>query len=491
MHPTRITLALAAAAFFAAAPAALADTSVSIENGTFGVGLSGKYLFVRDSPSFPFDQRMDVVISESGSSIKITDDVGDMRTPGGDCTLQGAAAFCPAAGLVGMLVQGGNKNDALFNTTTLPSAMHGDSGTDLMQGGADRDQMTGDDGNDTLRGGGGNDSFTLERGQDVITGEGGTGDTISYRDASVPVSVTLGDAATNDGPASEKDNVQFVENATGSPQNDFLEGTNLANVLKGGKGADTLRGLGGNDTLDGGFGGDSIQGGGGAADVVTYADRTEAVAVTLDGSPDDGSDANDGSQDNVDDQVETIEGGAGADALTGSAGPNVINGNLGNDTLDGGGGSDTVNGLGGSDTIKGSPDSDTYDGGIGLDTLDYSSRNEPVEVDLTLVGNDNGGDLDGAAGQRDKTIALENLKGGSADDVLRGTNGDNDITAGLGADIVDARNGDDAVDIDDGVQDTFTDCGLGKDTIAFDFDLDFVDAAGQLLIVNCEGPPTS
>jgi Ca2+-binding RTX toxin-like protein len=491
MHPTRLTLALAAAAFFAAAPAALADTSVSIEQGTFGVGLSGKYLSVRDSPSFPFDQRMDVVISESGSNIKITDAVGDMRTPGGDCTVQGAAAFCPAAGLVGILVQGGNKNDALFNTTSLPSAMHGDSGTDLMQGGSDRDQMTGDDGNDTLRGGSGNDSFTLEPGQDVITGEGGAGDAISYKDASVPVSVTLGDAATNDGPASEKDNVQFVENVTGSPQNDLLEGSNLANVIKGGKGTDTQRGLGGNDTLDGGLGSDTIEGGDGTADIVTYADRTEGVTVTLDGSPNDGSSANDNLHDNVDDEVETIEGGSGADTLTGSAGPNVINGNLGDDTLDGDAGSDTVNGLGGSDTIKGSPGSDTYDGASGVDTLDYSSRNEPVNVDLTLLGNDNGGDLDGPVGQRDKTIGLENVKGGFADDELRGTNGDNDITAGPGADTVDARNGSDHVDIKDGVQDKFTDCGFGLDTIDFDFDLDFVNAAGQILIVNCEGPPTS
>jgi hypothetical protein len=227
---------------------ALADTKVSLENGPIGNGVSGDYVWVTDPVSIG-DAPMEVVVTRAGSKIKVTDAAGDVRA-GAGCERSGAAVLCPAAGLEGLRIEGGDNNDLLTNDTDLPSAMFGDGGKDDLQGGSNKDRMSGQDGVDHLRGGDARDTFSLESGTDAIDGENGT-DVITYSSASVPVRVNLDDALFNDGPVSEPDRVLNLEDLVGSPQADTLRGSDAANAIDGGAGDDDIFGEDGDDLLDG------------------------------------------------------------------------------------------------------------------------------------------------------------------------------------------------------------------------------------------------
>jgi Ca2+-binding RTX toxin-like protein len=116
----------------------------------------------------------------------------------------------------------------------------------------------------------------------------------------------------------EDDELNSIENVTGSAYNDQLWGDNGVNVLHGMDGVDTLKGYGGNDQLYGGDGSDTLYG--------------------------------------MDDQ-DTLRGENGSDTLDGGAGGDQLFGGLGNDTLTGGIGSDSfrfdtaLNGASNVDTV--------------------------------------------------------------------------------------------------------------------------------------------
>ena len=97
---------------------------------------------------------------------------------------------------------------------------------------------------------------------------------------------------------------------------------------QGGGAADSLVGGSDDDTLDGGSGPDTFDGGGGR-DLADYGVRTATVALSLDGS------ANDGGKlegDNLLASIEDVRGGAGADTLAGNAAANRLDGGDGKDT---------------------------------------------------------------------------------------------------------------------------------------------------------------
>ena len=470
MPRTRLALAVTAAAVLGVAPPALADSKVSIETGNFGPGLSGSYLFVRDRPSIFTDAPMNVVVSNDGTKIRISDANGDVVDGGGCIEQANGDALCPG-GVDGALLWGGNKNDAIKNLTALPAAWDGDSGDDLLQGGAGPDHMDGGPGDDTLKGLGGDDTFVDEPGADDM--RGGTGvDTINYASANALVKVTLDNAQFDDGRQSDPDRLLEMENVHGSAYSDFIRGNDERNAVSARAGNDTVVTLGGDDTINGNAGGDSILGGTGD-DTVTYADRTARVTVSLNSLDGDGEA---GESDNIYDDVENLKGGSGDDELTGQATLAVSNnfdGNGGADTLNGGAGDDNADGGAGDDIIIGDPGSDQYLGGSGIDLLDYSDRSGEFteDLDVTLAASiflDDGGPADGPAGFRDNASGIENLTGGDGNDKLTGAPGKNIIKAGAG---------DDELRVDDGVQD-IADCGAGNDGVAFDLGVD--------LTPNCE-----
>jgi Ca2+-binding RTX toxin-like protein len=337
--------------------------------------------------------------------------------------------------------------------------------------------------------------------------------------------------------------------ATGSSVPVNVLGGDGADTLNGTPGADTLNGEGGNDILDGKLGGDVLTGGA-DVDTTTYSSRNNPVTVTL------GAGANDGEAgENDDAQTENVIGGDGNDTLTGDAGPNTLDGDINNsvDTLNGGAGDDillgrrggdtlnggadidtvsynpesnavtvtagdgiandgvndvdpgpavvpegdnvnsdvenisggsgsdnltggtgpgTISGNGGNDTLNGGADtvSDTIDGGSGLDTVSYAGRTNPVTVTLDGVAND------GEGGENDNVEAnIENALGGGDNDTLTGNASINRLTGGAGADTLNGGDNNDVL-IGGAGGDTFNG-GAGTGDLA-----DYSAATGALTI---------
>jgi Ca2+-binding RTX toxin-like protein len=163
-----------------------------------------------------------------------------------------------------------------------------------------------------------------------------------------------------------------------------------------------------------------------------------------------------------------IRGGQGNDYLDGGDGDDALQGGDGNDRLIGGLGDDFLFGGTGNDILVGGAGNDLLDGGEGIDTADYSSDTDGVTVDLgTGIANGNG------IG-RDTLTGVENVIGGSGDDVLIGNAlanvldgglGDDRIIAGAG-DTVIGGEGDDTIEVQTGVGDAAgIDGGAGRDTV--------------------------
>jgi Ca2+-binding RTX toxin-like protein len=347
-------------------------------------------------------------------------------------------------------------------------------------------------GNDTLRGGAGDDLLFGGGGDDVLLGgvaadgadgfSGGAGnDTVDYGARASAITVTIDDVA-DDGAAGEGDNVGTDveilkggagdDTLTGSPNADTIYGGPGNDTINGGGGADVLNGDAGNDTFDQGAaadGGDTINGGAGI-DTVDYSRRSNAVSIRLDGTATSGE-ASEG--DKVAADVENAKGGGGDDTIVGSPVANILDGGGGNDTLSGGAGDDRLIGGGGNDTLNGDAGDDVFDmgtgvdgddtihGGAGLDLVDYAQRTNAITVVMDGV---TGG---GESGELDKIgTDVEDLTGGSGDDVITGNACDNLLQGGPGDDTLYGLAGDDILDGNAGTD--VLDCGLGDADINLD-----------------------
>lgn len=155
--------------------------------------------------------------------------------------------------------------------------------------------------------------------------------------------------------------------------------------------------------------------------------------------------------------ADNLVGEAGGDALMGRNGEDVLLGGADNDSLFGGYGDDELAGGFGNDHLSGQVDDDNLNGGDGADTLvgelgndslvgggdrdaTYFNFAEGVTVDLRLTGpQDTGEGVD--------TLAqIEDLQGGSFDDVLIGNAAENEIRAAGGRDTIPGQEGNDVLD---------------------------------------------
>ncbi|MDA0239288.1 MAG: FecR domain-containing protein [Proteobacteria bacterium] len=237
---------------------------------------------------------------------------------------------------------------------------------------------------------------------------------------------------------------------------DSLSGGSGDDIIDGLAGDDSILGLAGNDTLTGGDGNDVVDGGtgndflvagtgngddtyvgGDGIDTASFTSTTMGVVVNLANT----NNAATGSETGTDDlfSIERVYGGSGADILSGYTGNDTLMGFGGNDTLSGGDGNDMLTGGAGDDIVSGDAGDDTliaatgagndsYDGGTGTDTAVFSSATATVTVNLSM------GSATGTEIGTDTLTAIENVIGGSGDDMVTGDSNANQLTGGAGND---------------------------------------------------------
>lgn len=259
-------------------------------------------------------------------------------------------------------------------------------------GSAFADTLTGDSGNNLIEGGAGADS--------LFGGSGGT-DTLSYVRSATAVTVSLTSGTASGGDA-EGDTFSGFEAVNGTAFADTLIGDGAANTLSGLAGDDLLQGMAGTDVLYGGDGSDSLIGGAGSdtvyggngLDMVSYAGSATGVAVDLGANTGSGGDA---AGDKFY-EVEGVIGSSGNDTLTGTTGGDILAGGVGN-TSGGSDGADTLYGGQGNDTFlfaRGGGQDVFYDHVLsgttylsaGQDVIEFASGLSLADLIVQTSGND-------------------------------------------------------------------------------------------------------
>ncbi|MFM8701017.1 MAG: calcium-binding protein, partial [Hyphomicrobiales bacterium] len=209
----------------------------------------------------------------------------------------------------------------------------------------------------------------------------------------------------------------------------------------------------GDDTIFAAAGADNIDGGSGT-NQVSYANSQNGVTVNLDSGTGTGGFATLDLLTNI----QQLEGSIFADKLIGNSEANLLFGGQGGDTLDAGGGNDSVDGGAGNDSLSGGEDddilsggtgADLIDGGDGVDTVSYTGSSNAVTVNLAS-GQGFGGDAQG-----DLLSNIEKVVGSFLDDVLKagysgvtldGSEGNDTLVSGVGADSLEGGSGSNRVD---------------------------------------------
>jgi len=182
----------------------------------------------------------------------------------------------------------------------------------------------------------------------------------------------------------------------------------------------------------------------------------------------------------------------GNDTLLGKGGFDLLFGGEGNDTLTGGDADDQMFGQGGNDRMIWNPgdDSDLMEGGEGTDTAEVNGGNgaeqftltangtrvrfdrvtpAPFSIDIgtteNIVVNMNGGDDSFDASGNLATLISVTVDGGTGNDSIRGSNGNDVLLGGDGNDFIDGQQGADTALLGAG-DDVFQwDPGDGSDVV--------------------------
>ena len=161
-------------------------------------------------------------------------------------------------------------------------------------------------------------------------------------------------------------------------------------------------------------------------------------------------------RDDIGYQFVVAHGGPGDDRLEGGQGTDDFAGGGGRDELLGGKGADSFFD-GDRDGAAGerAPGPDVIDGGPGRDHVSYLARTAPVFVDLADPS------PDGADGEGDTLVRIEDVTGGDGDDRIAGDDGANELDGGEGGrDRLAGRGGNDRLAFADRVS-----CGDGSDVL--------------------------
>ncbi|QLE55149.1 NF038122 family metalloprotease [Nostoc sp. TCL26-01] len=253
--------------------------------------------------------------------------------------------------------------------------------------------------------------------------------------------------------------INNINDQTGTPGNDILQGTANDDQINGLGGNDQLFGLAGNDILDGGTGKDTMTGG--LGDDIYIVDNSADKTV---------ENANEGI-DTVRSSISyTLSNHVENLVLTGTSNlsaigndlNNQITGNSGNNTLDGKAGDDTLSGGLGNDTyiVDSVADVVTENANEGTDSVTasvtYTLSNHVERLTLsgtnningtgnslnnTITGNSGNNTLIGGAGN-------DSLSGAAGNDILNGGAGNDSLNGGTGDDTLIGGTGDDSYNVD-------------------------------------------
>ena len=278
------------------------------------------------------------------------------------------------------ILKGGNGDDLLF----------GEGGNDRLEGGEGGDTLDGGSGADTLIGGAGNDRFRFDTGSDVVAGEsidgGASGGGFD--------GLVLENAGT----------VNFgLATLTGVEILQFLNGTSTAIFNANQIGASAAAIVAGNvASLD------TIIVNGGAINLagMFFSNWASDDLISLNGTA--GADAITASSQN-----DTVSGGDGDDTLTGGDGNDLLRGELDNDTISGNAGNDRLRGGAGADILTGGDGRDVLTGGGGADQFDYNAISESG---VTAVARDAINGFSHGIDKIDLSTIDANTDGGGADD---------------------------------------------------------------------------
>jgi Ca2+-binding RTX toxin-like protein len=276
------------------------------------------------------------------------------------------------------------------------------------------DILIGNDGANVLDGRGGGDSMAGNGGDDIYYVDSVDDIVREDVDGGNDTIIVLG-RNLDIGTFANVENVVFIDASPTRPGGGGGGSPGGVNTVQ----TSILFGGAGNETIDGGAGGDAIFALGG--DDLVIGGRDSLASRDINNTID------------VADLEDQTESDDGDDALYGGAGSDTILGGQGNDVLDGGQGDDVLSGQAGIDIFR---------GGAGSDTVDYS-RESPFQLIVNLEKNF----ASGGTSSGDTFFSIENLIG-SDDRIDRfiGTGADNHFWGRGGGDVFNGRAGDDILD---------------------------------------------
>jgi Ca2+-binding RTX toxin-like protein len=270
----------------------------------------------------------------------------------------------------------------------------------------------------------------------------------------------------------------YYNHIEGGDGNDLIDARLVGTLNSSPSGGTDLLGGSGNDTIYGGWGEDFIDGGAGR-DVIDAGAGDDRVIY----DPNDIKVEGDGGRDTIDASTAaatnvrtgkgvTIDLSSNTDiffnfeAVIGSKYNDTLKGDNADNWFDGGDGNDTINAGGGNDYVVYDAKDKSVDGGYDWDYLDAWNSSSAVTIDLAT-----------STSHRN----FEAFYGSRFDDVIKGTNGNNDlygndgndaINGGAGFDYLTGDNGNDTLDGGAGGDNLYG--GYGNDTYIYDA-ADYVD----------------
>ncbi|MCC7036339.1 MAG: calcium-binding protein, partial [Alphaproteobacteria bacterium] len=364
----------------------------------------------------------------------------------------------------------------------------GTTGSNVITGNGNANTLDGGGagGSDTLIGGAGNDTYIVYNTGDVVSEGAGAGtDTVIAQSISYTLSGDLENLTLQSYNYYGSTGLTATGNTGANviTDNSTAYGGNIHNVLLGGDGTDTLVNnaqstwffsnlVFGTSTLDGGAGADAM---------TSTADNRTVFVVDNIGDTVDGNSNYYGFNDEVRSSISwdlavnttdvrnlTLTGSANINGA-GTADANLITGNSGNNTL---------TGLGGNDVLSGGDGNDTLDGGTGDDSMIGGFGNDTFIVDSTLdvVSELAGQGTDTVTSSVDYTLSgnIENLiitgaaetaVGDAGTNVITGNANNNTIDGQGGADAMSGGLGDDLYIVDNAGDQVFENTGEGTDTV--------------------------